>query len=123
VAAKAGTAARAALAKIPLFAWRRVTIVHPAGALGFCNRTADRNSPSLQPVATEQYKDRALRPASGHRQDFGGRQGLMASCLNVTGKIKKQGGKQRPICSMRRRMSASGGKTDVDQPLLTNLDL
>jgi hypothetical protein len=50
VAAKAGTAASAALARIPLFAWRRVTIVHPAAnilrALGLCNRTADRNSPS-----------------------------------------------------------------------------
>jgi hypothetical protein len=29
----------------------------------------------------------------------------------------------KQTCSMRRRMSASGGKTDVDQPLLTSLDL
>jgi hypothetical protein len=27
----------------------------------------------------------------------------------------------KQTCSMRRRMSASGGKADVDQPLLTNL--
>jgi hypothetical protein len=36
-------------------------------------------------------------------------------------KASASGTKQ--TCSMRRRMSASGGKTDVDQPLLTNLDL
>ena len=29
----------------------------------------------------------------------------------------------KQTCSMRRRMSAFGGKADSDQPLLTNLDL
>jgi hypothetical protein len=29
----------------------------------------------------------------------------------------------KQTCSMRRRMSAFGSKPDIDQPLLTNLDL
>jgi GTP cyclohydrolase I len=40
----------------------------------------------------------------------------------ITGKAWVAYGTKQ-TCSMRRRMSASGRKVDIDQPLLTNLDL